>query len=282
LKVAGISAAALAVGSNFYLNDEKMERAPIREGRILADLHTHPSSSGEDEETLEMLCAPGIVGLSYTMFNSTLLTYENCLERFSGLIEEIDKGMLARIKSGPGYIARTQEFHESPHHILGVGFEGGYIRDHKDSRKSVEEIHKRGGIAILNHPYATPNKSAKVVKYRFINAEEEKMMRELCDMVDEVEIFNSQCINPTLGIIVPNMKKNNRKAEILASEYGFKGTVSTDAHRRMDQPKICGIYLGEEGLCTEKIMHDIRTGNFDNDYKKYVSRYSFARGMFLG
>ena len=100
--------------------------------------------------------------------------------------------------------------------------------------------------------------------------------------VDEVEIFNAQCINPTLGLVVPNMKKANMRAEQLAVRYKFKGNVATDAHKRFEQVKLCGIYVDEEKLCIDKLKQDIKQGNFSNDYRRYVSRWSFVMGMFVG
>jgi len=283
LKITGIGTVTLVTCSYFYLNDERMERAPLRNGKVIADLHTHPANYKSDQETLEMLCSPGLVGLAnINDKRANLLTYEQALKRFSGMVEEIDRGLLAKIKTplGKAYFTRTQEITGGTHHILAVGFRGDYLPNYRDTRKAVEEVHKRNGIAILNHPYVTPNKDASVIKYRFITAKEENAIKELCEMVDEVEVFNAQCINPTLGIVVPNMKKANGRAEELVKNYGFKGTVSTDTHLRMDQPKMCGIYIDEDGLCIDKLKEDIKTGNFDNDHRQYVSRWSFAMGMF--
>ncbi|MFH0797934.1 MAG: hypothetical protein V1906_00830 [Candidatus Woesearchaeota archaeon] len=273
--------ALCALGVERYLNNETMRKAPVREGKIIADLHAHPANYKSNEKTLEMLCSHGLVGLSYWLGAKTILNYELVCGRFSNLVSEIDRGMLASIRSpgGDSYFARSQEIECGAHHVLAVGFEGDYLPNFNDARKAVEAIHRRNGIAILNHPYITPQN--KFARYRFINSGEEEKVRELCQMVDEVEIFNAQCINPTLGIMVPNMKKANALAEKLALQYGHKGTVSTDAHYRMEQPKICGIYVEKEGFCIDKLKHDIASKRFDNDYRRYVSRYSFAAGMFF-
>lgn len=282
LRTLAISGIGLA-GSYFYLYDEKMERAKKRNGKIIADLHSHPSSNKTDEETLEMLCSPGLVGLTcYQESFGRILTYEDAMRRFSNYIEEIDKGMLAKITTalGEGYFTRTQEIYGDFCHILALGFEGEYLQSYEDPRKAVEAIHKNNGLAILNHPYVRSN-DGSIVRFRFINNEEERIVKELCEMVDEVEIFNACCINPTGGIFVPNFKKANEAAEVLAEDFGFRGTVSSDAHYVLEQPKITGIYIDEENLCIEKLKEDIKTGNFDNSYRKYVSRYSFLRGFFL-
>lgn len=251
---------------------------------MIADLHAHPAKYKDIDATLDMLCSPGLVGLAFAhCMADKVLTYEEVLMKFFPLIDEIDKNALARIRSlhRIGYFTRTQELDCWPHHILAIGFEGSYLPDYIDARKAVEEIHKRNGIAILNHPYTTPDKGAKVIKYRYITPKEEESALELCDMVDEIEVFNAQNINPTFGIIISNMKIANVLAQLLAKKYKFKGIVSSDAHYRTKQAKICGIELEDDTLCIEKLKHDIKTGNFENSNRKYVSRISFIKGMFL-
>ena len=285
------TAGLAAVGSSyFYLNNEKMNRAPEREGKILLDAHAHPADGKDVIKTLEMLCSPGIVGL--TAVNnpgSHILTYEKVVSKFP-TVTEIDLGQLAKIESrfGTGYFMRTQEFINGVHDILAIGFEGDYMPNYDDPRKAIEEIHKRNGVAILCHPGSVRVLEAKLVRFRVAqHGVEERYLRELYEMADEVEVFNAQNINPTLGILVPNMKLANDYAEGIIDWYNEthtnqrKGIVSSDTHNSLDQPKICGIYLDKQDLCMEKIKEDIKTGNFDNDFRKYVSRLSFIKGMFL-
>ncbi len=255
-----------------------MKRAPYVEGKLLADLHAHLANYKSEKETLEILCSPGIVGLSLIDEENCsykILTYEQAYNRFSNLIKEIDKGQLAKISSenGEGYFLRSQEI-TGKNHILAFGFEGDYLFNYSDPRKAVEEIHKKKGIAILNHPYViTENYGMNPLKdFRYPNAKEESELKELLDMVDEVEIFNSQCINLLFGILIPNFKKANLKAEKLIENSKFKGTVSSDAHYRIDQPKICGIYISDDNICLDKIKDSVKTGNFDNKYRQYASR----------
>jgi len=76
------------------------------------------------------------------------------------------------------------------------------------------------------------------------------------------------------------MKVANLWAGELAVEHGFKGTIATDTHFRLDQVKHCGIYIPEKDLSIDRIKEDLRTGNFDHTCQRYISRLSFARGMF--
>ncbi len=275
-----IAAGALALpcaGLGLYLNDEPMHRAPVREGKVLADIHAHPSRYRSDRDTLEMLLRPGIVGLTRYTTESHPLTYEEAISRYSNLLTEIDRGKFARFRNAAGYILRTQEVSAGKFHILALGFDGNYLPFFGDARKAVDCIHRRNGIAVFNHPYIFPDRS--FVRYRIGGREDEDAIHEACAMVDEVEAFNAMCISPTFGIVFPDMKAANRKADDLAKEFGFKGTVSSDAHSSLDQPKLCGIYLEAKGICVEKIKSDIKGGNFENDYRRYVSRGSFASGF---
>lgn len=264
-----------------------MQPAPQKEGKILADLHAHLGNRYVHDKVIQMLSSPGLVGLSHINNVLRILIYEKAIH-LSG-VKEIDKNMLAEINIAgeTGYFCRTQEVIAGSAHILALGFEGDYFKKEdydNDPRKAVEKIHQRNGLAILNHPYVTPNPEARILKYRFINDKEEKVtLYDLCEMVDEIEVFNAQNINPLYGIVVPNMKKANILAEDLAVS-NHKGIACSDAHFRLEQVKICGIYLDEKDLCIEKIKEDIKKGNFERygNAKEgpYVTRRSFFRGMF--
>ncbi len=277
LKLAGVGAIGIGLFGYAQLN-EKMEKPPKKTGRVLADLHTHPSKHNDPESILEALC-DNLVGLAAINGARKILTYGDIL----GLngVKELDKGFLAKVtfRGKKGYVVRTQEI-LAKYHILAVGCEK-YLEEPEDmdSRRVVEEIHKKGGVAILNHPYVIPSGSWPV-KYRLINEAEEKEVQELCSMVDEVEAFNGQNIN-----LIPNiawMNQANEKAKKLIAEYGhFKGTASSDTHSRLEQLKTSGIYIPEENLSIEAIKHHIRTGNFER-FEQYVTPVSFLMGHFLG
>ena len=294
LKFVAITTGTLAVlgtGSYFYLDNEKMRRAPKKQGKLIADLHTHP---GRDHciDEISNLLSWGITGLSHINENPNILTYDDILNLPN--VTEIDKGLLAKIEynGNKGYAAKTQEI-LSDHHILAVGCKE-YIPSFEDARKVVEEIHKRGGKAILNHPYVIPTDSWPI-KYRLINETEEKKVRELADIVDEIEVHNAQNIN--LIPFIAWMKQANEKAkdrlineteekkvrelaDMLAKAYNKKGTASSDAHDEYEQIKICGIYVPEKNICIDALKQYIATHNFER-YDNYVSRASFLKGHFF-
>lgn len=278
---AGTAVAALtALGGYKYLGINEMKRPQPRAGKILADLHCHFPNDKDDESSLEALTS-GLVGLTFIRGGEErTLTYEQALTRFSG-IAEIDKGRLAQIAYNGkiGHIIKTQEvrvFEEIERHFLAVGL-SEYLPNFSNSEDALNAIHKQGALAIYNHLYVTGNGDS-FPPYRLITTEEEKKARELCQMVDEVEVFNAQNINTWIPGI-PNMHEANDAAKVLAAEFGKKGTAASDA-RILEQVGISGIYLPEENLSLESIREQLRLQNFERA-EQYVSRLSFAEGMFL-
>lgn len=274
LKIAGIGALAIGAG-HCYLNDENMKKAPEKEGKILADMHSHLAKKSTLEGIAETL-SWGITGLTTWYGNSTIISYNDAVQ-LPG-VREIDLGLFAEIevRGSRGYFAKTQEV-EADFHILAVGC----IRDlpnFDDSRKAVEAIHKYGGIAILNHPCTVATGGNRLIKYRVAEEKEIDKIKEICTMVDEVEVFNAQNINAVP--FAAWMKQSNRKAKEIAAEFGFKGVASSDAHRALSQSKVAGIYIPNENLCMDAIKRHIKAGNFER-HEQYVSRWSFVDGMFL-
>lgn len=208
-------------GSYAYFDDGKMEPAPRKEGKILCDLHAHPANYRPLEKTLNVLSSAGLVGLGHVEGTKRNFIYEQAksLVENEPQFEEITPGQLARI--GEGYFIRTQEITGSYVHkgkgkrlalydILALGWEGGDYFLEGETRKTIEEIHKRKGLAFICHPYVT--RGGLMFKMR--DEQEEKILEELCEMADGLEVYNGQNIN--LFPIVAAMEKANDLAEGLA------------------------------------------------------------------
>lgn len=260
-----------------------MQFAPKIEGKVLSDLHTHPANYKSQEETLEMLTRGCLIGLSWLDYPGakTILTYEQALN-LPGT-REIDTGILAKIYYGgrTGYFIKCQELQPKLNivHIQAIGCRE-YIPKELEAKEAIRAIHQQGGLTAINHPYVTVDEDALIVRYRLIHESEEEEVEEITSLVDEVEVFNAQNINPTFGIVVPNMKKANQRAHELAERHGKKGIACSDAHRRLEQIGITGIYLPEQNLCWESIKANILSKNFER-YEQYVSKWSFVKGMFF-
>ncbi len=261
-----------------------MEQTLIPEFGVLCDFHAHPTHKAPIEEILEKLQEPGLVGLTVKDIDASgkdILRYEQALDLLpSNSFKEIDKGRLAKL--GKGYFARTQEIQVGMHHLLALGWQGDYFPNYENIEDAVREIHARNGIAILNHPFSLiVDQSIRLPK----SQEEYEIIRRAYALVDEVEVHNAHNIN-----LVPHfmdMRKSNRMAqELRQNEFQrFKGTVSSDCHRRWEQVKITGICLEENSVSKgmESIKENILRGNFtycaDAAKGPYVSRISFLRGI---
>jgi len=283
LKRAGITTAVLTTSSYLYLDNEKMEQAPVLPGKVFCDLHSHPSNDYSIDDLMETLGSPGLTGLAlkhWTEDKQDILTYEQALDLLpSSEIKEIDKGKVAHC--GQGYIARTQEILAGRHHLLAVGWNGDYFPDYQSIEKAVKDIHFRDGIAILNHPYAiTGRKMLRLPK----SSEEESLIRKAYSLVDEVETHNSFCVN-----ILPyafDYRKMNENAETLRQTDfpHFKGTASSDCHHYLDQVKLAGIYIDQNRIETKGmagIKEAILSGDFirfgNAEEGPYVSRYNLLK-----
>ena len=275
LKTAAETAAGIA-GLSFYCNDKDMRELAAPEGKILADLHTHPSKNYREEELLETL-SRGIVGLTERSRPSATINYDDAI-LLPGA-KEIEKGLLARIehKGKTGYVARTQEI-LSDHHILAIGCRLP-VEEFPEARDTIEEIHRKGGIAIIAHP-GVKTTGRGIISYRRTGDDEKPEMAELCEMADEIESFNASCINLTFGIIIPDMNPANDFAKSLAAEYNLKGIASSDTHFDLEQVLVAGIYLPDGNVSTDSIKHSITSGNFER-LERYVSRWSFIQGRLL-
>ena len=287
-----VAVAGTGIGAYKYLHNVPMDKAPEREGWLLLDGHTH-TPKGKEEDLVKLFSSHGITGLSCIreQGNEHRLLFEEALNLPD--VVQIDYA-LARIEfdGNVGYILRDQELTGTNSHILSVGVSGEYLDNDLDPRAAVEIIQSMEGAAILNHMFVTPNNNPHVgpsyLKYRLLLPEERVTRYELAQMVNEIEIFNSQNINPTLGLLgIPDMRQANDLAEVvvevLVETRPIKGVVSTDS-RLFEQTKLCGIYIPKpqgEPLTTEYIVDKINTHNFENDDRRYVSRWSFGDGMDL-
>ncbi len=283
LVVLGLGAATGA-SLGRYLNNTDMKQAPIHEGMVLCDLHAHPTHKVHLDTLVEALSSPGMVGLTVKNIDESgkdILRYEQALDVLpAGSFTELDKGRLA--KCGKGYFARTQEIRVGKHHLLVVGWRGGYFPNFENIDDAVKKIHEQDGIAILNHPFALV--LGQNVRLPESDAERDEI-RDAYGCVDEVETFNAYCID--LIPLIVAMKQANRDAENLRREEfpHFRGTAGSDCHRRWAQVKIAGIYIGtravESGM--DGIKGAITNGEFerlgDSETGPYVSRGSFILGM---
>jgi hypothetical protein len=269
-----------------------MKKAPFKENKIFADLHAHLPKPKNKKQLTAILneLTSGIIGVTKALSDSRVLTYEELLDFKDDnfIIKEIEKDILAEItqKDKIGYAINTQEVLEniSKPHILAIGCKD-YISDNLPPKKVIKEIKKQNGLSIINHAYITSSRD--IFRYRLITSEEEKEIKDLCYLVDEIEVCNGQCIDLAFGFDILFLKRlNMKKANILARElikqYNKKGIAASDTHFELDQIKTSGIYLPFESsnYILESLAYNLKTGNFES-YAQPVSGISFLKGMFL-
>ncbi len=269
---------AFGGGSYSYLYNEKMEKAPEKEGKVIADLHTHVKKHWPLEEILSVLSF-GLTGLSSTYFTESKsgLAYKDALNLPE--VEELETDILAKLtyQGKIGYFLQAQEVRsKSKQDILALGCQKT-IEDYIETEKIIKEIHRQGGLAVLNHPYIIPSDSWPV-KYRLLTEMEAERLEKILPLVDEIEVFNAQNINLLPSIAW--MRQANEQAKKLVSGHGHKGTASSDG-RASDQLHVSGIYLPSENLSWEAIKHYIISKNFER-HEQHISRISFLKGHFFG
>jgi len=290
----GGGSAILALAGAPWKNLAPTIKAPEKQGKIIADLHCHPSRKNKLEDILQSLSGV-LTAPSYINGHESKIRYEllKDLTTSGYSFKEIDKGIFGKFEYKnykSGYILKCQEV-ASEHDVLALGCPSDYLPDYKNIKKTITEIQERGGIAIMPHPYIV--NSGDWAVYRLITKKEYEHFKEGFQMADEIEIDNGQCIDTTpLYKDIPfffnriNMIKANRQAkEMVEKEFpSKKGTAASDAHNELVQLHSRGIYLPEENLCFDSIKENIQNGSFerfpDNIETQTVNIFSWLKGMF--
>ncbi len=270
-----------------YLHDQPMRPAPQRKGKVLCDLHAHPRNDASLEQIIKLLGSPGLVGLAQRPNNTDVLTYEEAVGRIKASsyaqdLEEITPGQLARFREG--YFTRTEEVIAGrKFHLLTLGWRGEYFPHFPNPTAAIAAIRARGGLVMLNHPYAIDNGFG----FRLPTAAEEQKIADACALVDLVEVHNAHNIR-TYVPGIDNMRVANAKAAELvatrcqgrARQYVPTPASSSDAHFLHDQVKITGIYIPLESLAG---LDDFKRALKEKveGYEALVSRYSFLQGIVL-
>ena len=267
--------------SKVYLHNGQLKRLKPKNGKIPADLHVHLNKDCDPIKVREVLSQPGLVGLTRYHVPNNLLSYQE-IKNYPEF-EEIkgEEGILGKLtyNGSSGYVLNCQEITNFKHHISALGCKDTITASSLED--VVKEIHEQGGIAILNHPYVVP--SGKwwppwEAKYRPINEEEKRINEILVELVDEVEVFNGQCINLLPGII--NMNPANEMAKKFAEDHGFKGIATSDAHgREYGQILTSGIYIPDQDLTFKRLKQYIKNQEFEA-VGNYIPGNSFIRGHF--
>jgi hypothetical protein len=189
--------------------------------------------------------------LSYKDFVETL---KNC-SHFNKNLAIDDKGSVSIIeyRGNKTEIYPSQEIRTGSHlHITAEGCLS-QIAEGLDPRKTIELIHKAGGIALVEHP---TTKCHPLWQYAHTNEEEDKLTSEVFDMADAAETFNSY---NTLW-----MCGQNAKAKELVEGHGkIPAIAGSDAHFGMCDKLAKALFyknMGKSGIYLPKYDNSNLTG----------------------
>lgn len=279
----GALAATSLVGLASLVQTESSALAEthVPQDKMLVDLQVHLSKERYTTgELAQALKSPMVVGLSSKNSNSSVFTYQDAVRLHGayGLdITELETGRFASVHSeeGAGYILNVQEMTCGDHHVLGAGIVGK-MSDYKDTRKTAREIHYRGGLAILAHPYADTS-DYSIRDPAVWDHELEEICRGTRDLdgMDEIETFNAHLRD----IFLPghDFDQGNGHAASLAQRLGFKGVATTDA-RGISDVGLSGIVIPQpKGVLTlDHLYRCITQGDFET-IERHVSIGAFVR-----
>ncbi len=158
-------------------------------------------------------------------------------------------------------------------HILSIGAED--IRSNSVDG-IIEEILKKGGLPIIDHPFADPQR-----RFRDISKEKEKELIDLCS------IHKGKIALEWNGYSLPQIRKlllgcndTNKKTEKLAEEMGIPLVPTTDLHAKakslLKEIGTCFIEIEVEDDFLGSLKKNILSSNF-KAHKEYVSKKHFIQ-----
>ncbi len=157
-----------------------------------------------------------------------------------------------RHKGKEAMLYPSQEIRTKSHlHITAEGCLK-LIQDDLDPRETVGRIHKEGGIAIVEHPCT---KQAGLI-YILTNEEEDKLTRDVLEMADAAEVFNSMnslympISNARAKRLVDefNERSSRKIAAIASSDNHFGSGLGIWKHFYLRRVGRCGILLPRTDL----------------------------------
>ncbi|MBI2670372.1 hypothetical protein HYX18_00100 [Candidatus Woesearchaeota archaeon] len=206
--------------------------------------------------------------------------------RNSRAYEIDDRGQVSMIRNKDKTVEvyPSQELHTSSH--LHVTAEGclNLLPNGLDPRKLIELIHQQNGIAIVEHPCT---KNHPIFQFILTNKEDDKLTKEVIEMADAVEVFNSY---NTLWMFISNARAkkltlNTETAKIAGSDihYGNNDPLTRFFYRRRIGKT--GIFLPKHDLTSltgreiiELKRKDLKEGNYKR-FETYTGPVTFFLTM---
>ncbi len=239
--------------SDFIPNDR-----PTREGYQFFDLHVHLPLPKEHEVPyfLNRLTTQvdGVTLAHYGRVQSGIETYDNIVQALKAAKPKDfsikDKGLVTIVKDleteEETFLFRSEEIDGTIQglDIMLVGIKdlipNPYKQFNYDARKIADLGREQGAFTYLEHFCALESKILPYVVERYKGAEKKRMLFEVMDHVDAVEVFNGHC--------VLWMPPQNVFSSELANEY--------NGSRSVKKPTLSGsdVHLGLRAVGTAGIL----------------------------
>lgn len=203
-----------------------------------ADLHVHTRHSfdgvSDPHEMVHAAVNEGIRVIAVTDHDKIQGAYE---------AREAAKGLPLDVIIG-------QEVYTGEGELLGL-FLNKQIPERKGLLKTIDNIHKQGGLVIVPHPFNWVTLKETITV---------KRMREIYEIVDAIEIINPSFFG----------KRGRRKAPRLNEFYGLSEIGSSDAHHYSHIGKA---YTYFEGTSAEDLRKSITQKTTEAGHIDLWSRY---------
>lgn len=192
----------------FIKHDEVLARE--NETNIILD-----SISFMKDQILAVQAAKDKVFIQTMAFESTHLS--NLLDEVRGS----DRAMNYVAKHNMDIeIIRGMEVSSQAGHVLALNIEG-VVKPNMTLVRTIKEIHKQGGLAIIAHPQASRTNSVSFNEIAdIINSE------DLNTYIDGIELFNGSNINKILAFVEANIK-NPKLGVLLGSSDGHTQRIGS-------------------------------------------------------
>lgn len=156
-------------------------------------------------------------------------------------------------------------------HILSIG-----AKDIKSNsiEEIIEEILRKGGLPIIDHPFADPQR-----RFKDISEKKEKELIDLCLRYrKEIALEWNGYSLPQIRKLLPGCSDTNKKTEKLAEEMGIPLVPTTDLHAKnrslLKEIGTCFIEIPIEDDFFGSLKKNILSSNF-KVHKEYVSKKHF-------
>ncbi|RLI96458.1 MAG: histidinol-phosphatase [Candidatus Aenigmatarchaeota archaeon] len=205
--------------------------------KLKIDLHVHTIHSNDAISPVRDI----ILGAKKAGLDGIAITDHNTTE---GLDEARKEGKRHGI-----IVIRGQETRTKEGDVIALG-PGKCIPKWQPVKKTIDDIHKMGGVAVAAHPYREIAHNTSISGY-------------LDCGFDAVEVVNSRSFFTN--------KKAKRKTEML----GLAKTAGSDAHRAEDVGNAYTI-VAVKSKTEKDILDAIRAGKTEPVLARYTSAYAFA------